>query len=70
MFTIHPFTYETMLGKRSLRVAIVVIILFAVVFILFIFILVGSSRTKTSARTDRSEGSKPKLSECMPNGTR
>jgi len=39
MFTIHAFTYETMPGKRSLRVAIAVIILFAVVFIRFIFIV-------------------------------
>jgi hypothetical protein len=40
MFTLHPFTYETMSGKRSLRVAVAVIILFAVVFVQFIFVLV------------------------------
>jgi hypothetical protein len=37
--TLHPFTYETMPGKRSLRAAIAVIILFAVVFMLFLILV-------------------------------
>ena len=58
-------------GKRSLRVAIAVIILFAVVFILFIFTLVRLLPRNRHVANDQKDLSRSSLNACpMVRGTR